>query len=35
MFLLEQGVKLNRMEKMAGYINPAQLALYRTNINSE
>ncbi|MBA6341502.1 tyrosine-type recombinase/integrase [Colwellia sp. MB02u-10] len=34
MFLLEQGVKLNSMEKIAGYINPAQLALYRTNRNN-
>jgi succinoglycan biosynthesis transport protein ExoP len=34
MFLLEQRVKLNSMEKIAGYINPAQLALYRTSRNS-
>ncbi|AWB56317.1 tyrosine-type recombinase/integrase [Colwellia sp. Arc7-D] len=30
-FLLEQGVKLNNLEKIAGYIKPAQLVLYRKN----
>ena len=28
MFLLEQDVKLNELEKIAGYIHPTQLALY-------
>ena len=30
-YLLEQGVKLNELEKIAGYIHPTQLALYRKN----
>jgi integrase len=35
-FLSEQGIKLNDLEKIAGYINPAQLSLYRTNsINTQ
>ncbi|ARD44552.1 tyrosine-type recombinase/integrase [Colwellia sp. PAMC 21821] len=34
-FLLEQGVKLNELEKIAGYINPAQLSLYRKATNQE
>ena len=34
-FLLEQGVKLNDLEKIAGYINPAQLSLYRINRSSK
>ncbi|TWX67630.1 tyrosine-type recombinase/integrase [Colwellia sp. C1TZA3] len=32
-FLLGQGLKLNDLEKTAGYINPTQLALYRSNRN--
>jgi uncharacterized protein involved in exopolysaccharide biosynthesis len=34
-FLLEQGVKLNKLEKIAGYINPAQLSLYRKATNQK
>lgn len=35
-FLSEQGIKLNDLEKIAGYINPAQLSLYRKNsINTQ
>jgi uncharacterized protein involved in exopolysaccharide biosynthesis/integrase len=33
-FLVEQGVKLNHLENIAGGIHPAQLALYRSHKNN-